>query len=70
MVDGLAVTGDKDAAKEQIKALYHTFADCDCTMVEVCKQPSWFCPRFLVPVTLCIRARRSHLSTHPAVSTC
>ena len=36
MVDGLAVTGDKDAAKEQIKALYRTFTDCDCTMVEVC----------------------------------
>ena len=35
MVDGLAVTGDKDAAREQIKALYSTFTDCDCTMVEV-----------------------------------
>ena len=23
--------------REQIKALYHTFADCDCTMVEVCR---------------------------------
>ena len=35
MVDGLAITGDKQAAKEQIKALYTTFTDCDCTMVEV-----------------------------------
>ena len=38
MVHGLAVTGDKDAAREQIKALYQTFTDCDCTMVEVRKQ--------------------------------
>ena len=35
MVDGLAVTGDREAAKEQIKALYRTFTECDCTMVEV-----------------------------------
>ena len=35
MVNGLAITGDKQAAKEQIKALYHTFTECDCTMVEV-----------------------------------
>ena len=35
-VDGLKVTGDKTAAKEQIKALYKTFTDSDCTMVEVC----------------------------------
>ena len=34
-VDGLKVTGDKTAAKEQIKALYKTFTDSDCTMVEV-----------------------------------
>ena len=40
MVEGLAVTGDKEAAKEQIKALYRTFTDCDCTMVEVsCSAP-------------------------------
>lgn len=35
-VDGLKVTGDKMAAKEQIKALYKTFTESDCTMVEVC----------------------------------
>ena len=35
MVEGLAVTGDKEGAKEQIKALYRTFEECDCTMVEV-----------------------------------
>lgn len=34
-VDGLKVTGDKAAAAEQIKALYKTFAESDCTMVEV-----------------------------------
>ena len=35
MVEGLAVTGDKSAAMAQINALYKTFVDCDCTMVEV-----------------------------------
>jgi len=35
VVDGLAVTGDKAAAAEQIKALYKLFAERDCTMVEV-----------------------------------
>lgn len=35
MVEGLAVTGDKAAAMDQIRALYQTFVDCDCTMVEV-----------------------------------
>ena len=34
-VEGLKVTGDKKAAADQIKALYKTFTDCDCTMVEV-----------------------------------
>ena len=34
-VAALQVRGDKDAAKEQIKALYKTFAESDCTMVEV-----------------------------------
>lgn len=34
-VDGLKVTGDKTAAKEQIKALYKTFTESDCTMVEI-----------------------------------
>ncbi len=35
MVEGLAVTGDKAAAAQQIKALYTLFDKCDCTMVEV-----------------------------------
>ena len=35
IVDALAVTGDRAAAAAQIKALYATFVDCDCTMVEV-----------------------------------
>ena len=39
-VDGLKVTGDKTAAKEQIKALYKTFTESDCTMVEVCSASS------------------------------
>ena len=34
-VEGLKVSGDKKAAADQIKALYKTFTDCDCTMVEV-----------------------------------
>ena len=34
-VSALDIKGDKDAAKEQVKALYRTFAECDCTMVEV-----------------------------------
>lgn len=36
VVKGLAVTSDKKAAAEQIKALYNVFAKSDCTMVEVC----------------------------------
>jgi hypothetical protein len=43
MVDGLQVTVDKAAAAEQIKDLYRLFADCDCTMVEVCVFGSFFC---------------------------
>lgn len=35
MVNGLGVTTDKNAAAQQIKALYHLFAERDCTMVEV-----------------------------------
>lgn len=35
VVDGLQVTTDKAAAKEQIKALYNMFASCDCTLLEV-----------------------------------
>ena len=34
-VEALNVTGDKNAAADQIKALYKTFTDSDCTMVEV-----------------------------------
>lgn len=34
-VEGLKVTGDKNAAADQIKALYKTFTESDCTMVEV-----------------------------------
>lgn len=34
-VAALEIKGDKAAAKEQVKALYRTFAECDCTMVEV-----------------------------------
>lgn len=35
MVEGLQINGDKQAAVEQIKALYKCFTDSDCTMVEV-----------------------------------
>jgi len=35
VVEGLKVTTDKEAAKEQIKALYNLFVKADCTMVEV-----------------------------------
>jgi len=35
VVDGLKVTTDKEAAKEQVKALYKLFVEADCTMVEV-----------------------------------
>jgi succinyl-CoA synthetase beta subunit len=35
MAKGLAVTGDLNAAADQISALYKMFVDCDCTMVEV-----------------------------------
>jgi len=35
VVEGLKVTGDSEAAKEQIKALFRLFEECDCTMVEV-----------------------------------
>ncbi len=34
-VEGLKVSGDINAAAEQIKALYKTFTESDCTMVEV-----------------------------------
>ena len=35
MVDGLKVTRNKEAAKNQIRALYNLFTKHDCTMVEV-----------------------------------
>jgi succinyl-CoA synthetase beta subunit len=35
VVQGLACSGDKAAAAEQVKALYTLFAEADCTMVEV-----------------------------------
>lgn len=35
VVDGLKVTTNKEAAKNQIKALYRLFVEKDCTMVEV-----------------------------------
>jgi len=35
VAEGLEVTGSKEAAVEQIKALYKLFSDSDCTMVEV-----------------------------------
>lgn len=35
VVDGLTVSGDKDAAADQIRALYDLFVARDCTMVEV-----------------------------------
>ena len=35
IVSALGVTGDRAAAAAQVKALYRTFAECDCTMVEV-----------------------------------
>jgi len=35
VVVGLTASGDKEAAKDQIKALYKVFVDRDCTMVEV-----------------------------------
>ena len=34
-VEGLNTKGDKQAASQQIKALYETFVKSDCTMVEV-----------------------------------
>ena len=34
-VEGLNTKGDKQAAAQQIKALYETFVKSDCTMVEV-----------------------------------
>lgn len=39
MVEGLQIKGDKQAAVEQIKALYKCFTDSDCTMVEVNAPP-------------------------------
>ena len=35
IVRALGVTGDAVAAADQVKALYRTFVECDCTMVEV-----------------------------------
>lgn len=35
VVEGLTVSGDKEAAGDQIRALYQLFVDKDCTMVEV-----------------------------------
>merc|ERR1711933_253500 len=35
VVDGLTVSGDKQKAGDQIRALYQLFVDKDCTMVEV-----------------------------------
>jgi len=35
IVTGLAVSGDKSAAADQVKALYRLFTESDCTMVEV-----------------------------------
>lgn len=35
MAKGLAVSGDKAAAAQQIKNLYKLFVESDCTMVEV-----------------------------------
>jgi len=35
VVEGLACSGDKNAAADQVKALYTLFTDADCTMVEV-----------------------------------
>jgi hypothetical protein len=35
VVEGLEVSGSKEAAVEQIKGLYNLFAESDCTMVEV-----------------------------------
>jgi succinyl-CoA synthetase beta subunit len=40
MAKGLAVTGDLQAAADQIKGLYKLFDACDCTMVEV-RQGVW-----------------------------
>ncbi len=39
MVEGLKIKGDKKKAADQIKALYKTFTDSDCTMVEVSSPP-------------------------------
>lgn len=36
MVEGLQITTDKDAARQQIKNFYKLFTEKDCTMVEVC----------------------------------
>ena len=35
MAEGLEVTGDRHAAAQQVKNLYHLFTQSDCTMVEV-----------------------------------
>ncbi|KAK1744971.1 succinate-CoA ligase, beta subunit [Skeletonema marinoi] len=35
VVNGLGVSGDKESAGDQIRALYNLFVDKDCTMVEV-----------------------------------
>ena len=40
-MEGLKVEGDKKAAADQIKALYKTFAESDCTMVEVSMASSY-----------------------------
>jgi hypothetical protein len=49
MAKGLAVTGDLQAAAQQIKGLYKLFDACDCTMVEVgCAPGCVRCPAMLL----------------------
>ena len=58
-VEGLKTKGDKKAAVEQIKALYQTFVESDCTMVEVRRACSCQGQTRLMGVRICISARPS-----------
>ena len=81
MVEGLQVKGDKAKAAEQIKALYKTFTDSDCTMVEVNPTPIaparpskcrtlllWhYCKCALLPLETKTFSRTSHLEAPKAL---
>ena len=65
VVEGLGVTSDKEAAMDQIKALYTVFDKCDCTMVEVrlgLSRVYLFClAPALRPALLCLAGRPGRL---------